>query len=308
MNFRTWLEHIEEATAPPRADVSQGIKRGPEGSYGARALLPLDFTLNNRAVASVIGGMGEANAKIRARMGAKPGNVPQFDRLDDMRRSGHKSVYMPLQLPAEWNGQQFSLNTRLVTMASTFAPNPLQSPKIWNCQGATQIDRAGEGDKLTTLYSFKRSEGQKANINAYNSARAFTQALMQASLAAQLSNQSHLIDIQRPSITHVQEFPVAVQGDSNPEDPQFNIILMCSFQFNPKNKDANVGYDTWSDFNNTLDTSKSNTQGGQNSGARRPGRRSAARGAASVRPAVPPNLRARPNGASQGQQTGPVTT
>jgi hypothetical protein len=271
-------------------------------------MLPLDFTLNNRAVGSVIGGMGQANANIRARKGAEPGNVPQFDRLEDMRRSGHKSVYMPLQLPAEWDGQQFSLNTRLVTMASKFSQNPLQDPRIWNCQGATQIDRSGEGNKLTTLYSFKRSEGQKANINAYNSARAFTQALMQASLAAQLSNQSHLIDTQRPSITHVQEFPVAVQGDSNPEDPQFNLILMCSFQFSQKNKDSNAGYDTWSDFNNTLDTSKSNTQGGQNSGARRPGQRNAARGATPARPAVPPNRRARPNRALQGQQTGPVTT
>jgi len=270
MNFRTWLVQIEEAAAPPRADVSQGIKRGPEGSYGARALLPVDFTLNNRAVASVIGGMGQANANIRARMGAKPGNVPTFDRLDDMRRSGHKSVYMPLQLPLEWDGQQFSLNPRLVTMASKFAQDPLQSPKIWNCQGATQIDRSGVAKKLTSLYSFKKSEGQKANINAYNSARAFTQALMQASLAAQLSNQSHLIDIQKPYITHVQEFPVAVQDNSNPEDPQFNLIMMCSFQFSQKNKDSNAGQDTWSDFNNNLDTSKSKDKNAQQQAAPAP--------------------------------------
>lgn len=309
MNFSEWLRVIEEAN---RATPSQGVLRGPEGTYGPRALLPVDATLNNRAVASLVGGIGAANAKILARKGAEPGQVPQFDKLDDIRRSMLKAIYMPLQLPIDYDenaGQTLYSGRSTMNMARGVSQKPLDDSGIWRVDenNPTSIIGGGSGMK-TKLFTYDTATGAQHNSAAYQSAVNFTEALMKVGLMSRTLQYSHVLNVENPVVKDRQEFPTDWQGQ------QSHLIMMCSFTVSPKNKDSDIGGQDWHDIADQLSGGANKKQTSQ--GPRQAARQNAARQAAVPNAAGAANVARRRAQATAARrqaqpsatpQTGPVT-
>jgi len=248
MNFSEWLISVEEAAQA--AAPSQGLMRGPDATYGPRAMLPLDATFNNRATASLIGGIGAANASIRARKGAEPGQVPQFNNIEDIRRSMLKAIYMPLQLPTNYDensGQVLYSGRSTMNMARGISQKPLDDPGIWRVDNNNNTSIAAGGSNMKTkLFAYDTSTGPQHNAAAYQSAVNFTESLMKVGLMSRTLQYSHLLNVENPVLKDRQEFPTSRQGQ------QSNIIMMCSFTVSPKNKDAEIGGQDWGDIADQL--------------------------------------------------------
>jgi hypothetical protein len=254
MNFRSWLRSIEEASS---AEPSQDIRRGSEGKYGSRAMLPVSFGLNNRAAASLIGGMGQTSAKILARKGAEPGQVPQLPNLEDMKRSMLKAIYMPLQLPTDYDeesGQVLYSGRNLMNRARGISPNnPLEDPGIWRVNKGDNASIVGGGSNMKTkLFTYNTSAGPHSNSSVYQSAVNFTEALMKVALMARIVQYSHVLNVDNPLLKDRQEFP------TKPQDQQSNLIMMCSFVVNPKSKDAEIDSHDWQDVADRMDANNKN--------------------------------------------------
>lgn len=265
MNFGVWLKTIEEASAEP----SQGVKRGPEALYGGpRTMLPVSLGFDNRLMASLIGGAGEARAKIRARKGAEPGSAAQFDQLADQRRDHMHEVYMPLQLPVEHvtgdRPPRYNSKAYLDYLRSNLSSDPLSDDLIYNVdqsKGGTKseiknLDEDPDSMK-TKLYVFaKASEDKIDSEYAIN----FTMSLMQASLMTKLGKYSHLVNLYRPEIHHRYIMPKEIKSgpfvSADPANPSFAKIMVCTFVYSP-NKGAEVGSDFYGDLEDMLNKNRS---------------------------------------------------
>lgn len=257
MNFGQWLRRLEESGAEP----SQGVKRGPEALYGGpRTMLPVSLGFDNRLMASLVGGAGEARAKIRARKGAEPGSVAQFSPLDDLRRDHMHEVYMPLQLPIDHNRgdrpPRYNSKTYIDYLRGNYAADPLQDESIYNVDQSkggpkTEIKNLNQDPDLmkTKLYAFNRAKEDKIDSEY---ATNFTMALMQASLVTRLGKYSHLVNLYRPEIRNRHMMPKEIKSGplagSDPSNPTFGKIMVCTFVFSP-NKGADVGSDFYGDLN-----------------------------------------------------------
>lgn len=304
MNFREWLEGIEEATA---VNTTQNTKWGPDSMYGgSRTMLPVSRGLNNRATASLIGGIGQARAKIAADMGAEPGSAPQLADLEDIRRNPIRSIYMPLQLPADWTPEEGVLyaGKSLQNRAMRTSQKPSEDPSVWGADKAnpTSITGGGGGMK-TVLFEYDKAVGPHADSAKYQTAVNFTQALMKVDLSTRLAQYSHLINLESPSLKDRQEMPV----EADQQGQKMHMVMMCSFVFSPRTKDTRLGGSEWEDIQDRLGVTKTSGQPPQQ--RPRPNSRAA-------RPVVsnPSTMNAarRNAAAAQGRmastKTGPVTT
>lgn len=305
MNFREWLEGIEENTA---VNTSQNTKWGPDSMYGgARTMLPVDRRLNNRATASLIGGIGQARAKIAADMGAEPGSAPQLADLEDIRKNPIRAVYMPLQLPADWTPQEGVLyaGKGLQNRAMKTSQRPSEDPSVWGVDKANKTSITGGGGGMkTVLFEYDKAAGPYADSARYQTAVNFTQALMKVDLSTRLAQYSHLINLENPSPKDRQEMPV--QADQ--QGQKMHMVMMCSFVFSPRTKDTRLGGNEWEDIQDRLNGTKASAQNPQqrarpNSRTARPAVANQATMAATRRNAAAAQAR-RANTAT----TGPVTT
>lgn len=274
MNFREWLKILENS----RPATSQGVKHGPDSMYGGpRTMLPISWGFDNRAVGSVIGGIGDARAKIRAQMGAEPGSVPHISNLEDIRRSSLKAIYMPLQLlPEDLDSENIRpLNKSTVMRAKQLSSNPLKDEGVYNVEGGGEgvqahldpADLNKDPDRMKTrLYTFTKDD---RHPRAMETAINFTTALMQASLSSMemFGRYSHLLDLDRMYVKDRKMFPVPVREDEyrTSEDaetaepghnPEFYMVMMCTFEINPKNKNAHIGGDVWDELESMRDASR----------------------------------------------------
>jgi hypothetical protein len=290
MRFREWLLVAERAPTP-----TQNVSMGPDASYGgARTMLPLSGALGGRVGASVIGGIGAARKKISADTGAEPGSVPQLGELEDMRRQPIRSIYMPLQVPADWDPDHGVLYSgkSLQNRALKVSQRPAEDQQVWRVEqnNPNSIVGAGGPSMKTRLFVYDKSAGPQSDTVSYQTAVNFTQALMKVSLASNLAPYSHLLNLDNPEIRDRQEIPIEAdeQGD------KMHTVMMCSFVFSPRTKDTRIGGNDWDDIYDRLQGQSSNASAAQ----RTPGRPSAAkpgrRGATAPVPARQPHQMARP--------------
>jgi hypothetical protein len=195
MKFKMWLYGLEENqrnnTQAGNQLSTDGL--GPTSQYGRRAMLPVSRGFNNRAVAGVIDGVGEARAKIRARRGAEPGVASQYYGIEDIRRDGLQVMYLPLQLPSGYRGESIRVTRGLVnSLKWMFGARDNDDRDIWRVEGGGNVRlKEASKEKLTELYVF--SGGTSEDENRLSSAIEFTEALMRASIAVKLQKYSHLI-------------------------------------------------------------------------------------------------------------------
>lgn len=262
MNFREWLKIYEDARP------SQGVRHGPDSMYGGpRTMLPISWGMDNRAVGSIVGGIGDARAKIRSQMGAEPGSVPHLNNLEDIRRSALKAIYMPLQLlPEDWDSEGSRRSGRsMINQARQISPNPLKDDRIYNVIGGEQgVQTYIDTDALkmepeqmkTRLYTFKK---ETRNPNREETATNFTTALMQASLSSMdmFGKYSHLLDVDKAHLKDRKMFPMPINPEKyrtadDPEgsvgDAEFYMVMMCSFEISPKNKNSHISGDVWDEI------------------------------------------------------------
>jgi hypothetical protein len=223
-------------------------------------MLPISLGFDNRLMASLIGGAGEARAKIRARKGAEPGSVAQFSPLEDLRRDFLQEMYMPLQLPLNHTSgdrpPRSSNKSYIDWVRGAFAADPLRDERIYNMDKSNRdisnLDYSPDSMK-TKLYTFFKDSGEN-NIDSEYAVN-FTMSLMQASLVTRLSKYSHLINLYRPSIQHRYFMPKEIKeghvSAHDPSNPEFCKIMVCTFMFRPS-KDANIGSDFYGDLQDLL--------------------------------------------------------
>lgn len=222
MRFGEWLKTIGEAQT--------------QGNTPGRSVLgPASMAVDNRAVRSVVGGIGDAMSKMRARDGAEPAAAQGFDRLGDVGKDIMHTVYMPLQDGKDRaeGDRPYYMSKSLVLTVRNLSDDPLKDHGMYQVDGtnANIANRGADGMK-TRLYEFHKD---KINKNDFDSAINYTTALMQASLMAKLGKYSHLIDLERPRIAERRLFPVKAGADG-----MFNQIMMCAFVFHPIDKHANL--------------------------------------------------------------------
>lgn len=254
MNFRKWLRMYEDNRP------SQGVRHGPDSMYGGqRTMLPISWGMDNRAVGAVVGGIGDARAKIRAQMGAEPGSVPHLSNLQDIRKSVLKAIYMPLQLDsADLDGEGSRRSSRsMINQAKRISPsNPLVDPGIWNVAGGgDNIGRlvAPAGKPKTKLYTYTNGARNPAREEA---AISFTTALMQVSLSSveMYGKYSHLLDVERARLKDRKFFPMRNEYDAEGED--FYKVMMCTFEISPKDKNSHISGDVWDEIEAMRDTGR----------------------------------------------------
>lgn len=232
MRFGEWLKTIEETQT--------------QGSAPGRSVLgPASMAVDNRAVRSVVGGIGDAMSKMRARDGAEPAAAQGFDRLGDTRKDIMRTVYMPLQDGKERaeGDKPYYMSKSLVLTIRNLSDEPLKDHGIYQVDdtNANISNRdANPSSMKTRLYEFQKDN---INKNDFDSAVNYTTALMQASLAANLGKYSHLIDLERPRIAERRLFPVNTGAEG-----RFNQIMMCAFVFHPIDKHANLDRSTYDDI------------------------------------------------------------
>lgn len=214
-------------------------------------MLPVSWGVDNKAVASVLGGIGDARAKIRAQMGAEPGSVPHLSNLEDIRKSVLKAIYMPLQLDhADLDGEGSRRSSRsMINQAKRISPsNPLVDPGIWNVAGEGDNVRrivVPSGKPKTKLYTYANGTRNPAREEA---AIIFTTALMQVSLSSveMYGKYSHLLDVERAHLKDRKFFPMRNEYDAEGED--FCKVMMCTFEISPKDKNSHISGDVWDEI------------------------------------------------------------
>lgn len=260
MKFRTWLSKVEEGIQRGRSmgNVDQTTGLGPTAHFGGqRAMLPVSWGVDNRAFAGLIGGVGEARAKIRARKGAEPGVASQYSWLDDMRRDGMQTAYMPLQLPTEdeWGGQPISISKGLITQMRYSFGDALENPRLWRVDEEMRLIEPS-GRPATDLYIKSRLRAERPS--RLEAAINYTTALMQASFMVKLSHYSHLLNLEKPILHHqpIMAFPMKERPDGKPyeenEDVDFYKVMMCSFVFKPKSKEIDIDDDMHKEIERSL--------------------------------------------------------
>lgn len=263
MKFRDWLHRIEEGNvrSPAAGNTDQSTALGPLSQFGGeRAMLPISYGVDNRAFAGLIGGVGEARAKIRARKGAEPGVASQYHWLDDIRRDAMQTANLPLQLPLDWDneGRQISISKGLLGQIKQMFGDPLNSDKIYRVDESVRLIYPDE--PLTTLYKHRRIKSEdpyrlEAAIN-------YTEALIRASFMVRLSKYSHLLNLDRP-VPHQRKIislPMKERfgpdGEAIPyadgEEAEFYKVMVCAFVFKPINKDAGVDDDIHGEIDRML--------------------------------------------------------
>jgi hypothetical protein len=253
MKFKVWLYNLEENQRNSAQAGNQlstdGL--GPTSQYGRRAMVPISWGLNNRAVAGVIDGVGEARAKIRARKGAEPGVASQYNYMDDIRKDGLQVLYLPLQLPSGYEGESIRANRGLINSLKWMFGENLNGD-IWRVDKENNIRlKDVNKNKLTELYVF--SEREKEDENRLNSAIEYTEALMKASIAVKLKKYSHLLNTENLSSPKDRRIDQAEAGgnssdvyggkDDKDVERYFYKIMMCSFVLKSIHKDQHIDSD-----------------------------------------------------------------
>jgi hypothetical protein len=249
MRFKAWLYNLEEnrqrssATNLGNQIGTDGL--GPTTQYGPRAMMPVSWGVDNRAVAGVIDGIGGARANIRARDGAEPGVASHYHGLEDVRRDGLEVIYMPLQLPKGYNGQAIRRSRGLVNSLKSIVGD------IWQVEPENNIRlKDVGGEKATELYFFVKDEGE--DPNKLSSAIEYTEALMMASIATRLQKYSHHIKTDSPSIKDRKIETAPAGGKASEVDRgfadekvkrYFYKIMMCSFVLKSIHKDQHIDAD-----------------------------------------------------------------
>jgi hypothetical protein len=239
MKFKLWLYNLEENQ---RNNTQAGNQLGTDGlgptsQYGRRALLPISRSWDNRAVAGVIDGVGEARAKIRARDGAEPGVASQYQGLEDIRRDGLEVLYMPLQLPSEYSGQAIRRSRGLINSLKWMFGDTTNDV-VWRVESDNNIRlKSPDKPKSTQLYVFVNNEVE--DENKLSSAIEYTEALMMASISVKLKKYSHLINtdnLDRPKDRKIETVPAGglasdIDGGKDDDDIKkyFYKVMMCSF-------------------------------------------------------------------------------
>lgn len=258
MKFKTWLAGIEEGIqrSKPQGgmsnqDMTTGL--GPTSHFGGqRAMLPISYGFDNRAFAGVVDAVGSARSKIRARKGAEPGVASQYGSLEDIRKDPMQTVNMPLQVPADWrfenNGIIYSSKGLIAQMKSSFG-DTLKSQSLYNVDEEGHL-RQPSGQPATRLYLM--TKGVDENPSELESAINYTTALMQASITTNLSQYSHLLNLERPIIKDrkILPFPLESSGGQGPQ--RFYKNMMCAFVFKARGKDSDIGDDIHSQIDSIV--------------------------------------------------------
>lgn len=254
MKFKVWLYSLEEENQRARPTVGNQLSTdglGPTSQYGPRAMLPISWHLNNRAVAGVIDGVGEARAKIRARKGAEPGVASQYHGLEDIRRDGLEVIYLPLQLPEGYSGQSIRRSRGLVNSLKGLLGQNVNGD-IWRVESDNNVRlKDPDTSKSTELYVFAKDEGE--DENRLSSAIEYTEALMMAMISVKLKKYSHQINtdnLERPKDRKIETFPAGGREDDinkgkDDEDVRqyFYKVMMCSFVLKSLEKGQHIDAD-----------------------------------------------------------------
>lgn len=264
MKFRDWLFNIEEGNQRSRSmgntDASTAL--GPLNQFGGqRAMLPISKGIDNRAFAGIIGGVGEARAKIRARKGAEPGVASQYNWLDDLRRDNMQTATLPLQLPEGWEengGNAISINKSLIAKIKQEFGDALSSEMIYRVDERLRLIRPENPSTQLYIHRRLRSEDPYKLEAAMN----YTEALMRASFMIRLSPYSHLLNLDRPSPygRKIISLPVKERfgpdGEAIPyqpdEDAKFYKVMICAFVFPSNKKGAGIGDDVHSEIDKLI--------------------------------------------------------
>lgn len=239
MKFREWLVNIEETQNRNRSPQGLGDVTTAWGAAshfgGPRVISPISYGVDNRAFAGVLGGIGQARAKISARRGSEPGVAATFEPWPDERRDAIQSLTLPLQLPEGWDGRylDYTAKSRLYQIKSIYG-DAMDSTHIWRVDDGSNLipPTAAKSHLYTFVY------GQKEDWNALDSATSFTEALMRASLMVRLSRYSHFINLDSPRKEEKAIVKLPYDFTDGPvEGKKFFKLMTISFVF-PSTKNA----------------------------------------------------------------------
>lgn len=251
MKFKEWLLMLEG---------QRGFKvESVDANGGFRNATPISLAIDNKATRSLIKGIGDGRAKIRAAMGAEPVDDVSVDELKDIMRKSMQYLYMPLQLPKVYQDGDAPpyFNKNLVSRARHVSSDPIRDPQIYNVDDTNaaikDLDRISDEDMKTILYAYRRHDDFDSNKHDY--AMNFTMALMMASLVGRMSKYSHLLDLERPQFGPRKSIPIPSRRNptyGKDYNAEFNEILMCSFVFEPISKDARYGREVYDDIDSLI--------------------------------------------------------
>jgi len=264
MRFREWLLTTEAAQQRSHITGNRDntTNLGPTSQFGGpRTMLPVSWGIDNRAFAGVVDGIGTARAKVRADMGAEPGAASHYEPLQDMRRGNVQTLYLPLQLEKDYtDGEPVHLTKGLVAKIKSQFKDPLDDDGVYGVDEQMALVGGTPSQMMTKLYTTNRSEGH--DPSKYEAAVNYTTALMQASISNKLGTYSHLINLERPSITQRKVMPLPMKEREGNEDvekaytdeenPEFYHVMMCAFLLNPKSKDNEFDGEIHSDIERLL--------------------------------------------------------
>ena len=248
MKFKNWLWELEEASnqkfRPPAGNMDQTTGLGPTSQYGHRAMMPISWGIDNRAVAGVIDGIGDARAKIRARKGAEPGVASQYHGLDRVVKDGMTVIYLPLQLPNDdFPAAPAISKTKglIARLRHYFGGDPLKSPKVWKVSPNDNTSLVEPTEEGNQLYYYLDNKNKDQNEGVRNNAEQFTLALMEASIAERLKGYAHVLNTENPILKNhkIEEFLLG--RDERNTDKHFKYaVMMCAFVLKSRHKDEEI--------------------------------------------------------------------
>lgn len=267
MKFRIWLQRLEEVNSKSRGgsgnpDMTTAL--GPASQYGHRSMMPISWDLNNRAVAGVIDGIGDARAKIRARKGAEPGVASQYQGWDRVAKDAMTVIYLPLQLPNvdQYNaGALISKTKTLIAVIKSGFGDPLESPKVWKVSPSDNISLVEPTQEGNQLYYYE--QGKRQNERKRYNAELFTLALMEASIAERLKGYAHVLNTERPILKGPKMEEISFGTDKRGINYNY-VVMMCPFVLRSRHKDEEIDGDMRDEIMRVLSGEQPKPPAGQN--------------------------------------------
>lgn len=189
MNFKKWLTISETGTTRVRPSNASNVDRsalyGLAAQYGHRGTqLPISKGVDNKAVASVLAGIGSAIGKEQEESGFVSAPPPQMVELPSGSRVYLDKGYMPLQIPfvdgaylpgLHPDNSNSSEGTDITKKVYNHIKFPDQDQRVRTMNDPSDQKISGKFLSPSTL----RGNSQ---INTYGLAKNFTRALIKISL------------------------------------------------------------------------------------------------------------------------------
>lgn len=214
MKFKEWLDIQEnQATRQTPGDRSSAPPASRFGSVFTQ--LPISRSLDNAAVASVAGGLGNAMSRNFDKAGLKLSTTARIEELPRDGKPVVRHLSLPLQLPIVDNAPQLGPNFRyskssLKTMQNLI-PNALSDSRI------RRVGENGSAPGRFELYNSQNSNQNDPQRSLY-AATEFTQALMHLILFTYMASRKDA-----PAYDLVN-----IKMESSRRDDRYN-VLTCVF-------------------------------------------------------------------------------